>query len=86
MLSHALNFLKLTGGTQNGQSFEELKNHEILNFRPCNKMLVIETTSSGFDGRNFAVIYLNGAPVRMNRNEHDNYRGIHVCVINPNSL
>ena len=45
--------------------------------------MVIQARSSGFEGSNLAKITINNIPIRVERNENDHYRGLHIVVINP---
>lgn len=45
--------------------------------------ILISAASAGFLAGNFAKITINGIPVQCQKNENDNYRGLHVVVINP---
>ena len=45
--------------------------------------VIIQVSSSGFDGFNEAEIILNGSKVEVEKNEHGHYRGLHIVIINP---
>lgn len=45
--------------------------------------LVVQASSSGFEGKNFAMIKLNGFQVTMEKNESGHYRGLHLVIFNP---
>ena len=47
------------------------------------KTLVVQASSSGFDGKNVATVTINDKPVEMEENESQHYRGLHIVVINP---
>ena len=46
---------------------------------------IISSSSSGFNGRNLALIRVNDVPVYLDKNENDNDRGLHIVVINANN-
>ena len=39
--------------------------------------------SAGFKAGNFAKIKINNKPVKVKVNESNNYRGLHIVIINP---
>ena len=43
---------------------------------------VISAESGGYDNGDFAKIMINNVPVEMQKNENDNFRGLHMVVIN----
>ena len=45
--------------------------------------LVVEAISGGYNDGNTAKIIINNTPVKISRNIHNNYRGLHIVVINP---
>lgn len=45
--------------------------------------VVVQATSAGFNGGNFAKITLNGKPVGIHPNENGSDRGLHIVVIDP---
>ena len=45
--------------------------------------LIVNVSSAGFDGGNFALVTLNGLQVDIDYNEDDHYRGLHIVVYNP---
>ena len=51
--------------------------------QPLPKPLVIQVSSSGFDGDCFAKITINDIPVDIGKNENNYYRGLHIAVIDP---
>ena len=46
-------------------------------------MIYIQARSAGFTAGNYASIILNNTSVKMERNEHNHYRGLHVVIISP---
>ena len=50
---------------------------------PSPNTLIINASSSGFDGSNESQITINGKKVVMQENENGNFRGLHLAVINP---
>ena len=46
---------------------------------------VISATSGGYDNGDFAQIMINNVPIEMQANENDNFRGVHMVVINNES-
>ena len=45
--------------------------------------LVVQASSSGFLGKNYAKITLNDFIIECENNENDHYRGLHVVIFNP---
>ena len=45
--------------------------------------IVIQASSAGNLGGDYAKITINGTAIDVERNEHNHYRGLHVVVINP---
>lgn len=43
----------------------------------------MQVTSSGFNGKNKAKIYINSVKVKFDLNENNNERGLHIALINP---
>ena len=39
--------------------------------------------SAGFEAGNFAKIIINNTPVKVEKNENNNYRGLHIVIIDP---
>lgn len=50
------------------------------------KLVQIQAFSSGYNGGNFALIRINGKIVKVEKNEHNHYRGLHIVVINPKNF
>ena len=48
-------------------------------------ILVVQASSAGKEGGNFAKIHLNGFQVNMAVNKQGHYRGLHIVVVNPRS-
>ena len=48
-------------------------------------LVVIQASSAGFNGGNFARMTINEVPVDLEPNVNGHYRGLHVVIINPNS-
>ena len=51
----------------------------------ADSMLVIQASSGGFDGDDFAEITINNVKVVLEKNEHGHFRGLHVVVVNGSS-
>ena len=50
---------------------------------PMANTLIINASSSGFDGSNDSQMTINGKTIVMQENENGNLRGLHLAVINP---
>ena len=48
--------------------------------------MVIQVTSSGFDGPNCAGIKINNALVEVQKNQSNHHRGLHLVIINPSNF
>ena len=48
-----------------------------------NGVLVVQASSGGFEGGNFAKITLNNYPVNIEKNENGHFRGLHIVILNP---
>lgn len=46
-------------------------------------MILIQASSSGYEGGNCARITVNDSLVAIESNEHGHYRGLHIAIINP---
>ena len=44
--------------------------------------MLIQVKSAGFEGGNMAEISINNVPVEIKKNENNDYRGLHVVLIN----
>lgn len=49
------------------------------------RILVIKAQSAGYKGGDFALISINGNPVKVQENENGSFRGLHIAVINPSN-
>ena len=63
--------------------FEMAAALEDANPQPLPNTLIINASSSGFDGSNDSQMTINGKKVVMQPNENGNLRGLHLAVINP---
>ena len=45
--------------------------------------MVIQVTSAGYNGGNFAKIMINDKQVKVEKNENNHYRGLHIVIVNP---
>lgn len=44
---------------------------------------VIQASSAGFDGGDYASITINDQPVKVEPNINGHYRGLHIAIVNP---
>ena len=49
------------------------------------KTYIIQASSAGFEGGNYAKISINNIPVRLEQNKSLNMRGLHLVIINPSN-
>ena len=48
-------------------------------------MILIQASSAGYKGGDFAKISINDIPVVVQKNCNNHYRGLHIVIINPQS-
>ena len=46
---------------------------------------MVQASSSGYHGGDFAQITINDIPIVVEANEHNHYRGLHIVIINPSN-
>ena len=53
------------------------------NLSENSNLILVQAQSAGFDGENFAQIFVNNVAVATGNNENNHQRGLHIAVINP---
>ena len=46
------------------------------------KNIIVQASSAGFNGGNFAAITINDEPIKVAKNCHNTLRGLHIVIIN----